>query len=552
AAVVFDGVPTSYTDLNRNASRLAHHLRGRGVGPEVRVGILMDRSPLLAVAILGVLKAGAAYVPIDPAYPHDRIAFMLADSDVQLLVTQERLAGAESAFPCETVLLDNPSSLAGAEAADAEDLPEATDPASLAYVVYTSGSTGRPKGAMIEHGSLMTFARDVVDRLGLGAGDRFLQFASPGFDVLVEELFPTWLAGGAVVIPRQSLLGGGADLAELVDRERVSVIELPTAYWHEWVRELDRLDRDLPDCLRLVIIGGERVLPERLARWRRLKVPLMHVYGLTETTVSSTFFRLDPADPVTDWPNLPIGTALPSVDLRVLDRRMRAVPVGATGELYIGGSSLARGYLGQAGLTAQRFVADPDPTRPGGRLYRTGDLVRQRRDGNLEFIGRVDTQIKIRGFRVELMEIESALSRHEHVAESVVAVHEPAPGDRRLVAYVVPRALPPDARPIASELRRYLERELPTYLVPTAFVELDALPLTANGKVERDHLPAPDGDRPEMGEEYVAPQSPVQQTLADIIASVIGVANVGIHDNFFEIGGDSFSIVKMAGRIREL
>jgi non-ribosomal peptide synthase protein (TIGR01720 family) len=230
---------------------------------------------------------------------------------------------------------------------------------------------------------------------------------------------------------------------------------------------------------------------------------------------------------------------------------MRAVPVGATGELYIGGRSLARGYLGQPGLTAQRFVADPDPTRAGGRLYRTGDLVRQRPDGNLEFIGRVDTQIKIRGYRVEPMEIESVLSRHEHVAESVVAVHEPAPGDRRLVAYVVPRVLPADAPPIAGELRRYLERELPAYLVPAAFVELDALPLSPNGKVERDQLPAPDGNRPEAGEEYVAPQSPVQQTLADVIGSVIGVAKVGIHDNFFEIGGDSIVAIQAVAQAQE-
>ncbi|MFC0527598.1 amino acid adenylation domain-containing protein [Phytohabitans kaempferiae] len=552
-AVVWDGVPTSYADLNRDANRLAHHLRARGVGRESRVGILLDRTPSLTVAILGVLKTGAAYVPLDPGYPPDRLAFMLADAEVTVLLTGERLAGAlagvEPAPAYEAVLVDDPSTLDG----QAEDDPaEAPDLDALAYVVYTSGSTGRPKGAMIEHGSLVTFARDVVDRLGLGTGDRFLQFASPSFDVLVEELFPTWLAGGCVVFPARPLLGGGDDLAELIERERLTVIELPTAYWHEWVRELERLDRTLPDCLRLVIIGGERVLPERLAGWRRrLPVPLAHVYGLTETTVSSTFFRLDPADPVTDWPNLPIGTPLPSADLRVLDRRLRPVPVGATGELYIGGVSLARGYLARPGLTAQRFVADPEPARPGQRLYRTGDLVRQRADGNLEFIGRVDTQIKIRGFRVEPMEIESVLSRHPQVAESVVAVHEPAPGDRRLVAYVVPGPRPDGAEPLPAELRQYLERELPAYLVPAAFVELDALPLTPNGKVDRRRLPAPDGDRPEVGEEYVEPRSPVERTLADIVAAVVGLARVGAHDNFFEIGGDSILAIQVVARAQE-
>jgi amino acid adenylation domain-containing protein len=406
-AVICDGVATSYADLNRDADRLAHHLRERGVGRESPVGVLVDRSPQLAVAILGVLKAGGVYVPLDPSYPSDRIAFMLADAGAQVLVTQQkleaRLAEAGTTLPDEMVLLDGPSPLAGGGADG--DLP-APDLASLAYVVYTSGSTGRPKGAMVEHRSLVTFARDIVDRLGLGAGDRFLQFASPSFDVLVEELFPTWLAGGAVVIPTRHIISGQVDLVELVERERLTVMELPTAYWHEWVRELDRLGRELPSCLRLVIIGGERVLPERLTMWRRLGVPLMHVYGLTETTVSSTFFRLDPLDPVHDWPNLPVGTALPSADLRILDNWLRPVPKGGTGELYIGGISLARGYLGRPGLTAHRFIADPDPARTGQRLYRTGDLVRQRADGNLEFISRVDTQIKIRGFRVEPTEIE--------------------------------------------------------------------------------------------------------------------------------------------------
>jgi amino acid adenylation domain-containing protein len=549
-AVICDGVPTSYADLNRDANRLARHLRARGVGRDTRVGILVDRSPQLAVAILGVLKAGGAYVPLDPGYPPDRIAFMLADASAQVLVAQQRLApllaGAGSGLPDQTVLLDGPSPLAGGGAD--HDLPEAPDPTSLAYVVYTSGSTGQPKGAMIEHRSLVTFARDVVDRLGLGTGDRFLQFASPSFDVLVEELFPIWLAGGAVVVTTQHLISGEADLTELVERERLTVMELPTAYWHEWVRELDRLGRELASSLRLVIIGGERVLPERLALWRRLGVPLMHVYGLTETTVSSTFFRLDPADPVRDWPNLPIGTPLPSADLRILDSRLRPVPVAGTGELYIGGDSLARGYLSRPGLTAHRFIADPDPARPGQRLYRTGDVVRQRADGNLEFISRADTQIKIRGFRVEPMEIESALSRHPQVAESVVTLHEPAPGDRRLVAYVVPR---PGAAPGLGELRRFTERELPAYMVPSAFVELGALPLTANGKVDRDRLPAPDGDRPELAEEYVAPQSPLQQKLADIVATVVAVAKVGIHDNFFDLGGDSIQAIQVVARAQE-
>lgn len=550
-AVVCDGTVTTYAELNRDANRLAHHLRGRGVGRETPVGILVDRSPALAVAILGVLKAGGVYVPLDPSYPPDRLAFMLGDANAQILITQQqpaaRLADAGTPLPAETVLLDGPSAFAGGADTD-RNLPDVPDPASLAYVVYTSGSTGRPKGAMIEHRSLVTYARDIVERLGLGTGDRFLQFASPGFDVLVEELFPTWLAGGAVVITTQHLISGGGDLWELVERERLTVMELPTAYWHEWVRELRRLGRNLASSLRLVIIGGERVLPERLAMWQHLNVPLMNCYGLTETTVTSTFFRLDPADPVHDWPNLPIGVPIPSADLRILDSRMRPAPTGGTGELYIGGISLARGYLGRSALTAQRFVADPDPAHPGARLYRTGDVVRRRPDGNFEFISRVDTQIKIRGFRVEPMEIESMLSRHPGLAESFVILHEPAPGDRRLVAYVVPSN---GSAPGVTELRRFLERELPPYMVPSTFVELGSLPLSPNGKIDRDRLPAPDGDRPELVEDYVGPETPTQQTLVDIVASVVGVAKVGIHDNFFDLGGDSIQAIQVVARAQE-
>jgi amino acid adenylation domain-containing protein len=549
AAAVHDGVVTTYGELNRAANRLARRLRVAGVGPETPVGILVDRTPELATAILGVLKAGGLYVPLDTGHPPARGADVLADAGVRVLVTQERhasvFADAGLAAPGEVLLLDGPEA-DSAGVADT-DLPDLPDPASLAYVVHTSGSTGRPKGAMIEHGSLVTYALDVRDRLGLGSGDRFLQFASPAFDVLAEELFPVWLAGGAVVFPDRPLVTGGGDLTELVERERITVAELPTAFWHEWVRELDRRGQAPADSLRLVVIGGERALPERIALWReRTATPLVNCYGLTETTVTSAFFRLDPADPVTDWPNLPIGTPVPSADLRVLDERLRPVPAGAAGEVYIGGVSLARGYLGQPGLTAARFVADP--TGDGGRLYRTGDLVRRRADGNLEFLARVDTQIKIRGYRIEPTGIESAIDRFPQVAESVVAAWEPAPGDRRLAAWVVAR---PGESLSVAELRRFLDGELPAHLVPSAFVELDALPMSTTGKIDRGALPAPDGSRPEQDEEYVAPRTPAERMLADAVAEILRVQRVGVHDNFFEIGGDSILAIQLVAHAQE-
>ncbi|BCB89239.1 non-ribosomal peptide synthetase [Phytohabitans suffuscus] len=381
-AVLCDGEVTSFGDLDQRANRLAHHLRGLGVGPESIVGVLLDRSPRLAVAILGVLKAGGAFHTLDARYPADRIGFMLAAASV-LLTTADLVSLAEGAEPAHTVLLDTVDGLPdGAR----HDLGRVPAPGSAAYLAYTSGLPGRPRGVLIEHRSLVAFARETAERLQLGAGDRFLQFASPSSDTLVAELFPIWLAGGAVVIPPPGQTGSGIDLATVVERERVSVMEMPAAYWHEWVRELDGTGAPSPASLRLVIVRGERVPPERLAMWQKLGVPLMHVYGTTETTVSSTFFRMPTKVSEADLRHLPIGAALPSVALHVLDAELTPVPVGAVGELYIGGVSVGRGYLGQRGRTAERFVADP--ARPGARAYRTGDLVRQRAGGNLEFLGR--------------------------------------------------------------------------------------------------------------------------------------------------------------------
>ena len=546
-AVVHDGAAITFDDLNRQANRLARHLRSLGVGEDTPVGILLGRSPQLAIAILGVLKAGGAYIPMDPEYPADRIRYMLSDAKAPVLITTGELAAlADGASPAHTTLLDGVELAALAE--DDEDLPDVPKPASAAYVVYTSGSTGKPKGVVVEHRSLTVFAREVADRLQLGAGDRFLQFASPSFDVLAEELFPVWVAGGAVVFPPGPTSSLGMNLVDLLERERVSVMELPAAYWHEWVRELDRTGRKPPGSFRLLIVGAERVLPERIAMWQKLGLPLMHVYGITETTVSSTFFRLSPNAAAEDVRHLPIGTALPSADLCILDSELRPVPAGGTGELYISGVSLARGYLGHSGLTAERFVARPDPARPGERVYRTGDLVRQRADGNLEFLSRADTQIKIRGFRVEPAEIESAMCRHPQVAQAVVTVHEAAPGDKRLVAYLVPQ---PRTRPNITDLRRFLAREIPNYLVPSVFVSLERLPLTANGKVDFDRLPEPADERPELEEEFVAPQSPLEHQLAEIVASVLGVTVVGVNDNFFELGGDSILAIQVAARAQE-
>nr|ASV46751.1 non-ribosomal peptide synthetase [uncultured bacterium] len=542
-AVTLAGATLSYAELDERANRLAHHLRALGVTTGTLVGICVDRSLELAVAILGVLKAGGAYVPLDPDYPVQRLAGLLADAAAPVLLTQRQLADRLPPHEARVVALDS----GWAEIAERPGTAPAplAGPGNLAYVIYTSGSTGQPKGVQVEHRSLVGYALAAVEAFDLVPEDRFLQFASLGFDVLVEELFPTWLAGAAVVMVPQRVLSGGEAFLRLIREERLTLFELPTSFWHEWVQTLVEAGATLPGHLRLVIIGGERVLPDRLERWLRLGVPLTHVFGLTETTVTTTTFRV-PADAGPEVrQNLPVGRPWRNMRIHVLDDRMRPVPVGVRGELYIGGVGVARGYLNRPGLTRQRFVPDPFATEPEARLYRTGDLVRLRHGGDLEFIGRIDTQVKIRGHRIEPAEVEAALAGHPHLRELVVVAREDTPGDRRLVAYVVPVA---GHEPDAGELRRFLEPLLPAPLIPSIFVTLDALPVTTHGKLDRAALPAPDGNRPRLAERFVAPDGEAESVLARIWAEVIGVDRVGVHDNFFEIGGDSILSIQIVSR----
>ncbi|MBV9774972.1 MAG: AMP-binding protein, partial [Gemmatimonadetes bacterium] len=398
-----------------------------------------------------------------------------------------------------------------------------------------------------EHRSLVGYALDLAGRLGLDGDDRFLQFASPSFDVVVEELFPAWTRGAAVVFSRADLFAPD-ELLRVVAEERVTCFELPTAYWHEWVYELGRTGTPLPPSVRFVIVGGERVLPERLRAWAELGVPLVHVFGLTETTVTSTLLRLEAGEDGARWPNLPVGTPVGNAAVYVLDAELRPVPPGVPGELFIGGDGVARGYLGRPELTASRFVPDPFATEPGARLYRTGDRVRRLFDGELEFLGRIDQQVKIRGFRIEPGEVEAALQEHPAVREATVIVREDVPGDRRLVAYLTAEG--DAAMPAVAELREHLRGRLPAYMVPSAFVVLDALPLTPNGKLDRRALPAPEG-RSGGEDSFVAPASPAEATLAEIWRELLRVERVGIHDDFFELGGDSILSIQVVSRARQ-
>jgi amino acid adenylation domain-containing protein len=426
------------------------------------------------------------------------------------------------------------------------------DPDHLAYLIYTSGSTGRPKGVMVRHGSLARYVAAFRDEHALTPKDRVLQFASISFDTSAEEIYPCLASGAALALRTDAMLGSTGEFLGRCAEWGVSVLDLPTAFWHEMVLRMEAETVSLPPLLRLVVIGGERALPERLAAWHARGgqgVRLWNTYGPTETTIVATRCELT-AEVVerSAAGEVPIGQPVPGARVRVVDPEGGLAPPGIPGELCVAGAGLARGYLGRPDLTARSFVPDPWSPEPGRRLYRTGDLVRRLPSGDLEFLGRIDHQVKIRGFRVELREIEAALGEHPGVAEAVVAAREETPGDRRLAAYVVPRR--PEEPPAVPDLRSFLKTRLPEHMVPAAFVFLESLPLTPSGKVDRRALPAPGRPRPDREEDFVAPRTSSEEAVAAIWSEVLGVGRVGATDNFFELGGHSLLLPQVLHRLR--
>ncbi|HLL48609.1 MAG TPA: amino acid adenylation domain-containing protein, partial [Longimicrobiaceae bacterium] len=468
-AVWFRGESLTYGELSRRSSRLAHFLRARGVGPEARVGVCVERSPEMIVAVLGVLKAGGAYVPLDPQYPRERLAFLVEDSGIAVLLTQERLfADLPGSASADVVFLDADWERIAAEP---DTAPESgVSPDNPAYLIYTSGSTGRPKGVVVPHRAIAGFTGIACEAYGIGPDDAVLQFASINFDASAEEIFPALVSGARLVLRTEEMLDSPEAFLGACGEWGITVLDLPTAYWHELAAEAAGGDVDLPEALRLVIIGGERALPERLRDWRGAfggGVRLVNTYGPTEATVVATMADL-PAGGGEDGAarpprHVPIGRPIRNTRAYVLDPRGEAVPIGVPGELHLGGGGVARGYLDRPDLTADRFVPDPFGPEPGARVYRTGDRVRFLADGTLEFVGRVDQQVKVRGFRVELGEIESALAAQPGVAEAVVAAREESPGSSRLVAYLLAE---PGAQLSVPDLRAALKAELPGYMVP--------------------------------------------------------------------------------------
>jgi amino acid adenylation domain-containing protein/non-ribosomal peptide synthase protein (TIGR01720 family) len=546
-AIVFEDRHLTYQELNSQANQLAHYLRSLGVSSEVLVGICVERSLEMVVGLLAILKAGGAYVPLDPNYPPDRLDFMLSDAKISVLLTQQQLGDRFPEINVPIVCIDTDSENI---ARHSQGNPSsAATPENLAYVIYTSGSTGKPKGVAIAHRSLLNFSQAAIEEYGLKAGDRILQFASISFDVAAEEIYPALSCGATVVLRTEAMLNSIATFLDCCQSWNLTVLDLPTAYWHQLTTTLATEQLQLPTSIRLAIVGGERVLPTQLQLWHRTvgKFPqLIDAYGPTEATVETTLCDLSALSPSDYAREVPIGRPLQNVSVYVLDDHLQPVPIGVHGELHIGGAGLARGYLNRPELTQEKFIPNPFSTDPQARLYKTGDLVRYLPNGAIAYVGRIDNQVKIRGYRIELGEIEAALSRNPNVSEVAIIAREDVPGDKRLVAYLVCDREQP---PAIADLRQFLKQKLPEYMLPSAFVFLDALPLTPSGKIDRRALPTPDGNR-QLETAFVAPTTPTELSLAQIWTDVLGITQIGIRDNFFDLGGHSLLATQLISRVR--
>lgn len=545
-AVTQDADLLSYEELNARSNQLARLLRQKGVGCDVPVAICLNRSLELPVALLAVLKAGGACVPLDLDYPKDRLAYILQDSRAKVLITQPGLDSALGDVEAEVLHLETGWKVLSGQSR--ENLPLATRPEDLAYIIYTSGSTGKPRGVLLRHRGLVNHGIASIDLYGIQRSDRMLQFSSISFDIAVEEIFPTWFAGATVVLRSEQMSLGGADFLRWIKQQRITVLDLPTAYWHELVHELAESQEELPAGLRLVIVGGEKASASAYASWLKAgggRVRWVNTYGPTEASVIVSAYEPDPSQPFPD--NLPIGRPIANVRLYVLDAELQPVPVGAPGELHIGGPGVARGYLNHPELTAAKFIADPFSLEADARLYKTGDMVRYLADGNIEFQGRIDFQVKIRGFRIELGEIEAVLEKHPEVAQAVVTARE-VNGEKRLAGYIV---AVPKASATAIELRRYLKDLLPEYMVPADFVFLKALPLTPNGKVDRRALPEPEPLETGDSGGLVAARNELETRMVTLWEHVLGKRPIGVRDNFFELGGHSLLAVRLTSRIEK-
>ncbi len=542
-ALTFEKQHLTYGELNAQANRLAHHLRSLGVGPETLVALCLERSPTLLVALLAVLKAGGAYVPLDPDSPSERLGLILADAQASVVLTHSALLAkigdtAATVFCCDR-------DLAALAPLSAENPAPLATPANASYVIYTSGSTGVPKGVPVTHHNVVRLLQATEHWFHFTATDVWTLFHSPAFDFSVWEIWGALAYGGRLVVVPYLVTRSPAQFYALVAQEKVTVLnQTPLAFL-----QLSRVEDDpalrQPLALRTVIIAGAALDFAALGSWfdrhGDITPRLINMYGITETTVFVTYRPITFAE-LDSLAGSPIGEAIPDLDLYILDDALAPCPVGVTGEICVGGDGVARGYLRRPELTAGRFI--PHPWRPGTLLYKSGDLARRTAAGDLEYLGRADQQVKVRGFRIELGEIEAALVRHPGVAHCAVIARPLPDGDAELLAYCVGTAA-------AAELRAFLLERLPAYMVPAAFVPLDALPMNLNGKLDTQALPPPTSARPELAATFVVPASAREFTVAELWRTILLLDRVGTRDNFFDLGGNSLRLALLHHRLQQ-
>src|SRR5579871_2498640 len=540
----------TYSQLNRRANRLGHYLKSKGVGPDILVGLYLDRTPDLIVALLAILKAGGAYLPIDLSYPPERVAFMLSDAEAPVVITDSGTALKLPQTGAAVVCMDENE---GAWATLSSENPSSNvTPENLAYSIFTSGSTGKPKGVLITHANVSRLFDATQPWFHFSEQDKWTFFHSSAFDFSVWEIWGALIFGGCLIVVPFTDSRSPERFYQLLADEHVTILnQTPSAF-----RQLVGVDETRPtqklDKLRLVIFGGEALNLQSLAPWFNkygdVMPQLVNMYGITETTVHVTYRPLTSAD-LSEAPGSVIGRPIPDLQLYLLDPGLNPVPVGVPGEMFVGGAGVARGYLKRDALTAERFVQNPFASPGSGKLYRSGDLARRLPDGDLEYLGRADQQVKIRGFRIELGEVQSALTRQPSVREAFVFAGESCDGEKILTAYMVPAN---GQVPGVDKLRRDLQSILPAYMVPSSFVFLEHLPLTSNGKVDRASLPAASERRSKMEQAFIAPQTEMQSNIARIFREVLNLDKVGIDDDFFDLGGNSLRVAELHAQLQRL